>query len=139
MTLSARWTMLFALAFALLVSIGCGGGHDGCRPNPAVTADMASLNLPAPEGGKLCHAEAKFIMYEVPKDRAAVVSDATGKMEKAGWKEIRNPSGGSEDPGTLFYEKSGKQVTWAVAKCSRSSLADIFDSCSIVTYNDDTK
>ena len=139
MTLSERRTMVFALAWALLVTAGCGGGHDGCRPNPAVTPDMAALNLPAPEGGKLCHAEAKFIMYEVPKDRTAVVTDSTAKLEKAGWKEIRNPSGGSEDPGTLFYEKNGKQVTYAVAKCSRSSFADIFDSCAIVTYNDDTK
>lgn len=136
MTLSARSTLLSMFVFTLLIAPGCSGGHEGCRPNPSVTPDMAALNLPPPEGGKLCHAEPKFVMYEIPKDRSQLVTEYTDKLQKGGWKEVANPAGGSDDPSSIFYEKGGRKIMFRVAKCSRSSFADIFGSCSIVTFDD---
>lgn len=134
------WISAGTLALGITFSAACGGGDEGCRPNPSVTADMAALNLPAADGGKLCHAEAKFVMYEVPKDRTQVLTENSGKLEKAGWKEIPNPATGKTDSSSsLFFEKNGKQIMYTISKCHRSFLSDLSGSCSIVTFDDVTK
>ena len=140
MVLSLRPASVLIVGFVAMFFVGCGGGHEGCRPNPSVSADMAALTLPPPDGGKLCHAEAKFVMYEFMKDRTEVFTEYAGKLEKAGWKEIPNPAGGtSDDPASTFYAKNGKQIMYRVSKCSRSSFADMAGSCTLITFDDVTK
>jgi hypothetical protein len=87
MTKSFRILLTCGLAFMLLSAAACTGHHDGCRPNPVATDEMAELDLPAPKSGKLCLAQTRLVTYEIQKDQSEVQPEFRERLEKAGWKE----------------------------------------------------
>jgi hypothetical protein len=139
MTKSFRILLTCGLAFMLLSAAACTGHHDGCRPNPVVTDEMAELDLPAPKSGKLCLAQTRLVTYEIQKDQSEVQPEFRERLEKAGWKETPNPATGLLESPSAFFVKNGRQVKYTVEKCHGSFLTGVFSSCSTVSFEEVTK